>query len=122
MNQEIDLNAFRGYGFEVYETVTCGLKLVRGHCEIHVEVVPGGVLMEIPVARLPRERKDTGPVFQYLLERNAQMKGPGFFGVRDGCIFYRTLWRSGESVAEVARELQETVERLGPKILNLLSA
>lgn len=120
MNSDMDFDFLRQKGFQVYEDTAHGLKLVKGHCEIHVRKTEKMTVMEIPVVRISREQGTPFVLFKYLLERNGVMKCPGFFAVRDGCVWYRAILCCGQKPETVALRMQEIVEYLGPKILNLL--
>ncbi|MGE5578619.1 MAG: hypothetical protein ACM3WU_01125 [Bacillota bacterium] len=119
-------------------------RAVRGHCEVHVARSGDRILLSIPVVRLGPERPVTERLTQYLDDRNASGKGPGVFQLDGDTVWYRAhrdldasspgnARDSGAAypnagndaaryaqVAATALAMQETVERLGPKILNLL--
>jgi hypothetical protein len=108
------LRPFRGY-----------LRLVRGLCEIHVrQRAPGepGLVLEIPVARMGPDRRLTPVLSSYLDQRNLARKGPGTFLVEGDVIRYRAAVgeMTPDAFAEVALAMQETVEKTGLKILNML--
>ena len=115
------------YGFLEREGFTReGVKLVKAHCEIYARTSPEGQYFqfEIPVSRLEMARESPLALYRYLLDRNGAMPGPGYFAVRDGIIWYRlVLPREVQEhpllTEKLLVKMVETVERLGPKILNL---
>lgn len=113
------LGAFRQCGFALRQCPDY-LKLTRGRCEIHVRREPQGIGLAIPVVRLGADRQAAGPLESYLEERNRGHKGPGRFAVRDGLVWYEAKAGANGDTAAIALAMQETVERLGPRILNIL--
>ena len=118
------LAAFLAEGFEAVSSPN-GLKLVRGHCEVRVsrQAARDTLQLEIPVVRLIPERPLPPAALSYLEERNRAGKGPGRFEVEGKTVWYRATVEAGiapESLALLALAMQETVERIGPKILNIL--
>jgi hypothetical protein len=116
--------ACRRHGFQLRRFPAC-LRLVKGRCEVHVRPGrgAGGLLIEIPIVRLGADRPVPEILASYLEERNKGHKGPGAFAVEPGFIWYRASVDPGESpekAAGTALAMQETVERIGPKILNML--
>lgn len=97
-------------------------RAVRGHCEVHVDVGDDAVSLGIPVARLGSDRPLTPLVMDYLTGRNEAGKGPGLLTAEDDGIWYRAWVGGGDptKAAAVALAMQKTVERIGPKILNIL--
>ncbi|MGI6643709.1 MAG: hypothetical protein ACOX3V_06940 [Bacillota bacterium] len=95
-------------------------KMVRGRCEIHVYPKEDGYVLEIPIVRVVRQGGFPQRVQEYLLDRNIKHEGPGTFLVRDGIIWYRSEAKAPHSLDETASRSVEVVERIGPKILNLL--
>mgnify|MGYP005841150523 FL=1 len=116
---------FQSAGFVEVRPSPRGLKAVRGHCEVHLSRDPtrGTWDLEIPVVRLSSRRPLSPEAASYLEDRNKSGKVRGAFAADGGFIWYRVCAESDASPASLARlaaEMQETVERLGPKILNLL--
>jgi hypothetical protein len=124
-------DAFRVRGFSV-RRLPDYLRLVKDHCEVHVEAASSGSLLRIPVVRAYPGEAFPERVLKYLAERNASPKGPGSFVMEDDviwCVCQVTHGEDGEEagspgetasrVADVASRLVAQVERLGPKILNL---
>jgi len=113
-----------GSGFTIVPPVSSALRAVRGLCEIHFSVCEDRIEMAIPVVRLGPDRPVTETLLKYLEGRNASAKGPGKFSVHGDTIWYRAnLVRSdgwAEDAASMARSMQETVEKVGPKILNII--
>ncbi len=95
-------------------------KMVRGRCEIHVYRQNGGYVLEIPIVRVVRRDGLPQRVQEYLLDRNVGHGGPGTFLTRDRVIWYRSEVKDGQSLEEVVSLSEKAVERIGPKILNLL--
>ena len=115
---------FQSAGFEVRPSPR-GIKAIRGHCEVHLSRDPirGTWRLEIPVVRLSSRRPLSPEAASYLDDRNKSGKIRGAFAADSGLIWYRACAESDAQAASLARmavEMQETVERLGPKILNLL--
>lgn len=98
------------------------IKLVRGRCEIHLVLGADRVSMEIPVVRFGAERPMSDDLMRYVLERNGQSAGIGYFALRDNMLLYRALLPTGVDLVKCCVELQEQVEFLGPKILNVIKA
>ncbi len=119
------LSALEKKGFAL-RPFTGYVRLVRGYCEIHLK--PGiqadpGFVMEIPVLRLGPGRPLSPLVASYLEERNRTRKGPGTFTVHGDIIWYKAAAdqdATPDALAGIALAMQETVERIGPKILNML--
>jgi hypothetical protein len=119
------LSAFREKGFDT--KLSPGyLRLVRGHCEVHVTQDSRGgscFTMEIPVVRLGPDRHLSPVVASYLDDRNKAGTGPGRFAVDGDVIWYRATAEgeaAPDALALLVLRMQETVERTGPKILNML--
>lgn len=113
------LAAIRERGFACREFPDY-LRLVRGHCEIHVAARPDHFALCIPVVKLGPDRPVTSALKDYLEERNRGHKGPGLFQIGNGFVWYEaTAPRTGD-VAAVALAMQQVVERLGPRVLNIL--
>lgn len=117
------IEAFVGRGFEAASSAG-RRRFVRGHCEVHVERSDGGgVRLAIPVVRLGPERPKTPALAAYLEDRNARGEGPGRFETEGELIRYVADAVSAvraEDLADLALAMQETVERTGPKVLNIL--
>ncbi len=116
--------AFRELGFRSAPPAA-GAKLpraVRGHCEVHVDVAKDTVSLGIPIARIGTDRPATPLIRDYLAGRNEAGKGPGLFSVEDDTIWYRASVEGGDpaTAAAVALAMQKVVEKIGPKILNIL--
>ncbi len=114
-----DANAFGQEGFFVVEQYPDGIRVVKGHCEIHVQKVPEGVALDVPVMALRGKKAPSEALMSYLLERNGAMNGPGFFAMKEGCIYYRAIAYCHESIEKLALHMQITIEKLGPKIVNV---
>ncbi|HHX10154.1 MAG TPA: hypothetical protein GX729_02095 [Firmicutes bacterium] len=114
-----DPHAFCQQGFCVVRQDPDAIKVVRGRCEIHIQKVKQGTVLEIPVMNFRGQKAPTKTLMGYLLERNGSMNGPGFFGFREGCIYYRAFAGGHESIEQLALQMQKTVEKLGPKVLNV---
>jgi hypothetical protein len=115
----LDADAFRGRGFRVLMQEADGIKAVKGRCEIHIRKTEQGTVLEIPVMRIPGDKTPSQTFLNYLLERNGVMNGPGFFGIREGCIYYRAIAGFHESIEQLALDMQHAVEQLGPKVINV---
>lgn len=114
----LDIESLRSHGFHVDATGGT-VRLIKGHCEIHVHGADHDLALTIPVARLFPGDKISGELERYLAERNEHHGGPGRFEVIDGYIIYRgqaTL----QDVCGVADQMVSAVERIGPKILRML--
>lgn len=121
MNKEVDKDAFRQVGFKQAKTGDDRFKFIRGCCEIYVnDCSKTGITIEIPVAKLPGYKEPSGLLYNYLLERNGTMKGPGYFCIRNETIWFRAVLPGNDNISAIALQMQETVERLGPRIMNLL--
>jgi hypothetical protein len=119
VNVGIDRQAFEGLGFSIIAENTDFLKVEKGHCEIYVSAEDGKTILQLPVIELFGKRKTSLPLMEYLLKRNAEMKGPGFFGIRDCCVYYIATLSACESAEQVALKMQETIEKLAPKLINV---
>lgn len=119
MNAPLDAREFRGRGFCVVIEEPNYLKLVKQHCEIHVRKVKQGTVLEIPVMRLRDDKPPGQALLTYLLERNGAEDGAGFFAIKQNCIYYRAVTRCEASIVELALDMVDAVERLGPKVLNV---
>ncbi|HHY69032.1 MAG TPA: hypothetical protein PLB36_01185 [Bacillota bacterium] len=119
MDGTLKRDSFENLGFSVLKQSEHFLKLQKGHCEIHIKRDDDRIVLEIPVIELFGNRKTSLPLMEYLLERNGQLKGPGFFGIRDNCVFYISVLFPQQAVEKVALQMQETVETLAPKIINV---
>ncbi len=99
-----------------------GLRALRGHCEVHLQGQDGGVSLSIPVVRLGPGRPATTLLSDYLSGRNKAGKGPGIFILEGDSVLYRALVPAGDpdAVANTALAMQKTVEKLGPKVLNII--
>lgn len=112
------LTALRQDGFALRQ-FPCYLRLVKGRCEIHVKRQAQGFSLAIPIVRLGPDRPVTDELASYLADRNCGHKGPGLFQVKGGSVWYEAA-ASVQDLTEVALSMQKTVERLGPRILNIL--
>ncbi len=95
-------------------------KMVLGRCEIHIHRHPDHYVLEIPVVRLSPGRGLSPKVESYLEDRNIHHKGPGLFTVNQKIIWYRAITSHQVDLYDTASACQNVVERLGPKILNLM--
>ncbi len=95
-------------------------KVILGRCEIHIYRRPENYALEIPVVRLSRERGLPLKVQSYLEDRNEHHQGPGLFTVTKEIIWYRAVADNEEDLNDTMLACQNVVERLGPKILNLM--
>jgi hypothetical protein len=122
------LSLFRKAGFQVIVREGAAktakpVKLVKGRCEIHLSNSPNGLMMEIPVVRNDRQDgQNELPkiVADYLSDRNSAHKGPGRFVFDGDIIWYRAFSGPKDEPQAVANGACNAVEKLGPKILNLL--
>ncbi|HAF66472.1 MAG: hypothetical protein WBL52_02460 [Bacillota bacterium] len=119
MAGQLDAHPFREQGFCVVRQEPDSMKVVRGRCEVHIRIVKDGAVLEIPVMKFPGQKGASEALMSYLLERNGTMDGPGFFGFRDDCIYYRAFAGGLEGLEKLALKMQQTVEKLGPKVLNV---
>jgi len=114
-----DADAFQQLGFRVVGQEPDGIKVVKGHCEIHIRTVREGTALDLPVMRFRENRTPSETLLNYLLERNGSMNGPGFFAIREDCIYYRAIAGCHENIEQLALDMQQTVEKLGPKVINI---
>lgn len=119
MSRRLNADIFQKAGFSITEQSSKCIKAVKGHCEIYIKQEPTATVLELPVIELFGRRDKSQPLMCYLLERNGAMNGPGFFAIIDGCIYYRSIVYCSENISEVALKMQETIEQLGPKIINV---
>lgn len=116
-------SAFSEMGFDL-RSCRGHLRLVRGRCEVQARVTGDrDIAMSIPIVRLGPERPLSAALAAYLDDRNRTPTGPGVFVVEEDVVYYRAAanLRDGvDRIARVALAMQETVEHLGPKILNVL--
>ncbi len=119
MNRRLKADIFHKAGFSITEQSSESIKAVKGRCEIYIKQKPTATVLELPVIELCGKRNRSQPLMRYLLERNGAMNGPGFFAIKDGCIYYRSIVYCSENISEVALKMQETIEQLGPKIINV---
>ena len=114
-----DAPAFVRAGFFVFEERPEAVKVVKGRCEIDIRKAPEGVILDIPILSLRDKRTPSSVLMEYLLERNGAMNGPGFFAIKDGVVCYKGVCKQTEDIEALASGMQITVERLGPKIINV---
>jgi len=112
-------------GFSMVKGTGSRVKLVRGHCEVHIRQEGESWIFEIPVVRLSQHKESPMALCRYLLERNGESKGPGFFGIREEMVWYRAalpadIAQNEPGLEKTVLSMQEAVERLGPKVLNLM--
>ena len=115
-------DAFRSRGF-ILRRFPGYLRLVRGRCEVHLRAEGDALVAEIPLARLGPDRPLPDVLLVYLRERNEGHKGPGLFLAEKGFIWYRaavSVEGVPEETAALAAAMVEAVERLAPKVLNML--
>jgi hypothetical protein len=116
------LCGFRKAGFRVYAKDS-QVKLVLGRCEVHLsKISPDSRIsdMEIPVVRIDRQGELPKRVTDYLSDRNERGGGPGLFEIEGNMIWYRAVLGPEDSPEDVAAQACHAVEKIGPKILNLL--
>lgn len=119
MNCGFDTSIFRETGFSIIEQSRDSIKVVKDHCEIHIQQDSKAAILELPVIKLWGKREKSQSLMGYLLERNGYMNGPGFFAIKDDCVYYRSIVYCPENIGKVALEMQKTLEQLGPKIINV---
>ena len=119
MAGQLDAHPFREQGFCVVRQEPDSMKVVRGRCEVHIRIVKDGAVLEIPVMKFPGQKGASEALMSHLLERNGTMDGPGFSG--SGTIAYITgrLPEGLRASEKLALKMQQTVEKLGPKVLNV---
>lgn len=104
-------------GFRVIDGEDC-FKAVRGFCQICISRKGDGLVLSIPVVKLePGDPPEN--LVGYLRDRNSHHKGPGKFRISRGTVFYECIAQNDDAVT-LCLEAQRTVEKLGPKILNVL--
>lgn len=113
------LYSFQEAGFQVFRK-DGKTKLVKGRCEVHLSAVEGSLMMAIPVVRIQRQGQLPARVTEYLTDRNTAHGGPGRFEIEGGMIWYRAFARPDDRPEAVAEGAVSAVEKIGPKILNLL--
>lgn len=115
-------SALRDRGFTPVPAPGGRFRAVRERCEVLFRRECGHIAMEIPVVRLGPDRPLTPPLSDYLTERNEARRGPGAFSVEGDMIWYKASVAGGDPAAAAATALamQATVEKIGPKILNIL--
>jgi len=111
--------AFEDSGFSILDECEGFLKVEKGHCEIYVKADDRRITLKLPVIELFGKRKTSLPLMEYLLKRNAEMNGPGFFGIEGDCVYYFAIVPICKQPEEIALEMQEIIERLAPKIINV---
>ncbi len=119
MNTLFAAETFREMGFSVTEQNTDYIKIEKGCCEISVRACKGRATLELPVIKLWGKRETSLALMDYLLRRNGEMGGPGFFGIKGDCVYYMSVVYSTENVEQRAVEMQKTIEKLGPRIINM---
>lgn len=105
-----------------FEVVVCQgrMKAVRGLCQVHVCHGEEGIALAIPVVRLRQSTGIPADLLEYLRDRNRRHKGPGQFQISRNMVWYCARASGEDDLAKTALGAQETVERIGPKILNVL--
>ncbi len=119
MLDEKSLSVFREAGFRVHQR-DGKAKLVKGRCEVHLSPVSRTLDMRIPVVRIDRQGALPKRVTDYLSDRNGNHRGPGQFEIEGNMIWYRALLGPEDRPEDVATRACGAVEKIGPKILNLL--
>ncbi len=119
MNTLFSAEVFREMGFSVIDQNSGYIKIEKGCCEISVRDCEGRATIELPVIKLWGKRGASLSLMDYLLRRNGEMGGPGFFGIKSDCVYYMSVVCSPENVEQRAGEMQKTIEKLGPRIINM---
>ncbi|MGI6163089.1 MAG: hypothetical protein ACOYEQ_04055 [Bacillota bacterium] len=119
MNTLFSAETFREMGFSVTDQNSGYIKIEKGCCEISVRACDERAILELPVMKLWGRRETSLALMDYLLRRNGEMGGPGFFGIKGDCIYYMSVVYNTEDVGQIAMEMQKTIEKLGPRIINM---
>ena len=119
MKGPLNAQSFIDRGFTVLDESPHSIKVEKGCCEILISVVNDKIVLELPVIKLWGKRANSFVLTEYLLRRNGDMKGPGFFGIKDDCVYYLSAASDLESSYDAASKMSETIARLGSKIINV---
>jgi len=106
-------------GFSIIKQNEDIIKIVKGRCEIYITDCGTYTRLELPVINLWGKRKSSLSLMEYLLDRNGELNGPGFFGIKDRRIYYISIIQNNGRIEETALEMQRIIEKLGPKIMNI---
>jgi hypothetical protein len=93
------------------------VKAVRDNVEIHLQENEQDYFLKIPIAKVPSWGLPPS-LCEYLGERTLNHKGPGRFVAESRYIWYMVDNVPKDNLPEIAVKMQETVEKIGPKILN----
>ncbi len=106
-------------GFEVFSHQG-RMKAVRGLCQVYVCHGEKGISLAIPIVRLKQSAGIPRELLEYLQDRNLRHKGPGQFCIFQNMVWYWACARGEDDLAKTALAAQETAEKAGPKVLNVL--
>ncbi len=113
-----NVSGFRQKGFCIVEKGPDCIKVVKGRCEIHIRKTKKYIVLDLPVMTL-REKGASKMLLTYLLDRNGALDGPGFFAIQKNLIYYKAIAMCYDNIENLALDMQNCIEQIGPKILNV---